>query len=286
MGWLIGGALLAVFAAPALGALLTGLDRKLTARMQARIGPPVLQPVYDVVKLLGKKPLSAGGIQLVFAACYLLLIVTAVVLFALRLDLLVVLFVLFFGGLCLALGALSVKSPYSQLGGNRELLQFMAYEPILLLATVPIALKTGGFEVSQVFDYGSPLLPALWPTFIALLIALAIVLRKSPFDISGAQHAHQELVRGVTTEYSGPYLALIEIGHWYERVLVLALLGLFWVAGLWWLSIVIPLAAWFLMILLDNVAARLTWSWMLKFSWGAGITLAGLNALFVNLGWM
>jgi len=266
-GWLIGSAVIAVIVAPLIGGLLRGIDRKLTAHMQGRIGPPIIQPFYDVIKLLGKKPMVAGGAQLVFAYAFLALIITAVVFFALRQDLLVVLFILFFGSLCLPIGALSVKSPYSQFGGHRELLQFLAYEPILL--------------------YGQPLLPNLWITFIALLIALAIVMRKSPFDISGSEHAHQELVRGVITEYSGPYLALIEIGHWYEMVLLLSILGLFWVVGsLWWLSIIIALGSWFIMLIVDNITTRLTWSWMLKFAWGAGITLVALNILFINLGWM
>ena len=286
-GWLIGSAVIAVIVAPLIGGLLRGIDRKLTAHMQGRIGPPIIQPFYDVIKLLGKKPMVAGGAQLVFAYAFLALIITAVVFFALRQDLLVVLFILFFGSLCLPIGALSVKSPYSQLGGHRELLQFLAYEPILLLAAIPIALKAGGFPITNIFEYGQPLLPNLWITFIALLIVLAIVMRKSPFDISGSEHAHQELVRGVITEYSGPYLALIEIGHWYEMVLLLSILGLFWVVGsLWWLSIIIALGSWFIMLIVDNVNARLTWSWMLKFAWGAGITLVALNILFINLGWM
>jgi ech hydrogenase subunit B len=286
-GWLIGSAVIAVIVAPLIGGLLRGIDRKLTAHMQGRIGPPIIQPFYDVIKLLGKKPMVAGGAQLVLAYAFLALIVTAVVFFAMRQDLLVVLFILFFGSLCLPIGALSVKSPYSQFGGHRELLQFLAYEPILLLAAIPIALKTGGFPIANIFEYGAPLLPSLWITFIALLIVLALVMRKSPFDISGSEHAHQELVRGVITEYSGPYLALIEIGHWYEMVLILSILGLFWVVGgLWWLSIIIALVSWFIMLLVDNINARLTWSWMLKFAWGVGITLVALNILFINLGWM
>ena len=287
IGWLIGSVVIAAVVVPLIGGLLRGIDRKLTARMQGRIGPPIVQPFYDVIKLLGKKPMVAGGAQMIFAYAFFVLILTAVVFFALRQDLLVVLFILFFGSLCLPLGALSVKSPYSQLGGHRELLQFLAYEPILLLATIPIALKSGGFPIANIFAHGQPLLPDLWLTFIALLVVLAIVMRKSPFDISSSEHAHQELVRGVLTEYSGPYLALIEIGHWYEMVLILAILGLFWVVGgLWWLSIIIALASWFIMLIVDNINARLTWSWMLKFAWGVGITLVSLNILFINLGWM
>jgi ech hydrogenase subunit B len=286
-GWSIGAAVIAVIVTPLIGGLLKGIDRKLTAHMQGRIGPPVIQPFYDVIKLFSKERLVAGKAQLVFAYAYLVLIITSVVFFSLGQDLLVVLFILFFGTLCLPLGALSVKSPYSQFGGHRELLQFLAYEPILLFAAIPVALKVGGFPVADVLQHGQPLLPALWLTFIALLIALTIIMRKSPFDISGSEHAHQELVRGVLTEYSGPYLAIIELGHWYELVLLLAILGLFWIAGsLWWLSILIALAAWFLVLVIDNVNARLNWSSMLGFAWGAGIGLIALNILFINLGWM
>ena len=286
-GWLVGSAIIAVIVAPFLGGLLVGIDRKLTAHMQGRIGPPIIQPFYDIIKLFGKKPMVAGNAQLVFAYIYLALIIAAVVLFGLQQDLLMLLFILSFGTLCLALGALSVKSPYSQLGGNRQLLQFLAYEPILLLAVIPIALKTGSFPVAGIYKYGQALLPNLWLTFIALLIVLAIVMRKSPFDISGSEHAHQEIVSGVVTEYSGPYLAIIELGHWYEVILLLAVLALFWVGGgLWWISIIIALASWFIMLIVDNITARLTWSWMVKFAWGIGISLVALNILFIKLGWM
>ncbi|MGP8080479.1 MAG: respiratory chain complex I subunit 1 family protein [Dehalococcoidales bacterium] len=286
-GWLVGSTIIAVIVAPFLGGLLVGIDRKLTAHMQGRIGPPIIQPFYDIIKLFGKKPMVAGNAQLVFAYIYLALIIAAVVLFGLQQDLLMLLFILSFGTLCLALGALSVKSPYSQLGGNRQLLQFLAYEPILLLAVIPIALKTGSFPVAGIYKYGQALLPNLWLTFIALLIVLAIVMRKSPFDISGSEHAHQEIVSGVVTEYSGPYLAIIELGHWYEVILLLAVLALFWVGGgLWWLSIIIALASWFIMLIVDNITARLTWSWMVKFAWGIGISLVALNILFIKFGWM
>jgi ech hydrogenase subunit B len=280
-------ALVAIIITPFVGGLLKGIDRKLTARMQGRIGPPITQSFYDVIKLFGKQTIVAGKAQLVFASAYLILIVASVVLFILGQDLMMLLLVFFFGSLCLPLGALSVKSPYSQIGGHRELLQFLAYEPILLLAAMPIALKANGFSVSNVIASGQPLLPSLWLTFIALLVALIIIMRKSPFDISSSEHAHQEIVRGVLTEYSGPYLAMIELAHWYETVLVLGLIGLFWASGqLWWMSILIALGSWFAVLIIDNISARLTWSRMVGYVWGIGIVLIGLNIVFINLGWM
>lgn len=286
-GWIVGSVIIAVILVPLVAGLLSGVDRKLTAHMQGRIGPPIIQPFYDIIKLLGKKPMVAGQAQLVFACAFVGLTVTAVVLLALRQDLVLTLLVFFFGSVCLPLGALSVKSPYSQYGGHRELLQLLALEPILLLSAIPVSLKVGSFLIADIFAHGQPLLPSLWITFAVLLIPVALVMRKSPFDISGSEHAHQELVRGVLTEYSGPYLALVELGHWYAKVFVLSILGLFWVVGsLWWLSFIIALAGWFIVLIIDNVTSRLTWSWMVKFAWGCGITLITLNTLLIHLGWM
>lgn len=280
-------AIAAIIVTPIIGGLIKGLDRKLSARMQGRIGPPITQPFYDVIKLFSKDVMVAGKAQLVFAYAYLLLIMVALVLFILGQDLLVIMFVLFFGSLCLPLGALSVKSPYSQIGGHRELLQFLAYEPILLLAAIAMAQKAGGFPVYTMLEYGEPLLPSLWLTFIGLLLAVIIILRKSPFDISGSEHAHQEIVRGVLTEYSGRYLGIIEIAHWYEQMIILALMGLFWAAGgLWWLSIIVALGGWFIVLLIDNISARLTWSRMVGYAWGIGVVLIAVNIVFINLGWM
>ena len=109
-----------------------------------------------------------------------------------------------------------------------------------------------------------------------MLIALVIVMRKSPFDISASEHAHQEIVRGVFTEYSGPYLALIELAHWYEMVLLLSIISLLWVPWVW-PGILLALFSFFVVLIIDNITARLTWSWMLRISWIGGLGLVILN---------
>ena len=280
MSWwqIILAAILAIVVTPFIGGLLRGVDRKLTARMQGRRGPPIRQPFYDVVKLFSKQMITTNRTQLVLAYGYLLLIITTLVLFALRQDLLMVILVLGVGSVCLVLGSLSVRSPYSQFGGHRELLQILAYEPILILVAVAIYLKTGAFFIGNIFAQGKPLLPSLWVTYLALLIALIIVMRKSPFDISASEHAHQEIVRGVFTEYSGPYLAIIELAHWYEIVLLLSIIFLLWVPGVW-PGVLLALFSFFVVLIIDNITARLTWSWMLWVSWIGGLGLVILNLL-------
>jgi len=281
-GYEILSGLVALVLAPFIGGFLRGVDRKLTARLQGRMGPPVWQQFYDFFKLVGKARRGTTRGSLVWVWGYLLLTMVAVFMLFSGQDLLIIFFVLAFAGACLAFGAYSVRSPYSQIGANREIMQMLSYEPILLLAAVAIFLHTGTFKVSGIFEYGQPLLFTLPLAFVAVLIALTIKLRKSPFDISASEHAHQELVRGVYTEYSGRFLALIELTHWYELVLVLGIVALFWAQPLW-AGVLLALAVYFLEVLVDNVEARLQWNWMLSISWVAGVGFILLNILIIEL---
>ncbi len=271
---------LVIMAAPFLGGLLSGLDRVISARMQGRVGPPVLQPFYDVLKLLGKESLAANRRQVTWVLAYLGLIMASLVLFSLGGDLLIIVFTMAFAAIAFVLGGFSVKSPYSHIGSQRELLQMLAYEPVLILLAVGLYLQNGSFLVRDLINQGQPLLTSLPLVFIALLIILTIKMRKSPFDLSTSHHGHQELVKGITTEYSGPALALIEITHWYELVLVLGLVAMFWTSP-WWIGIILAFLAFFLELIIDNCCARLTWNYMLKFTWGSGLALC-----LINLGWI
>lgn len=273
-------AILALVLAPIAGALISGVDRRVTAWLQSRYGPPILQPFYDVFKLLGKEPMVTNTWQALCAYVYVVGAALSVMLLFMGSDLLLIFFVLTVGGVFLVMGALASPSPYSQVGGQRELLQMLAYEPLLILVFAAIAMVTGSFKVSAVFGLERPMLYDIPLMFIVLGYALTIKLRKSPFDISACHHAHQELVRGVYTEYSGPYLAMIEIAHWYEVILVLGLCALFWstsVIGM----IVLVVLTYLAEILVDNVTARLTWRWMLKSAVGVGVILTVINMLWL-----
>jgi ech hydrogenase subunit B len=268
---------------PILGGLVSGLDRILTARMQSRIGPPLLQPFYDVVKLLFKEPLVVNVWQVFCAYVYVAAASIALVLFCLQSDLLLILFVQAVGAVMLVVGALSSTSPYSQIGAHRELLQILSYEPLLVLVVVGIYLETGSFKLAEIYRWPAPLLPKLPFLFIVLGYALTIKLRKSPFDLSTCHHGHQELVKGLLTDYSGPFLALTEVGHWFEVVLLLGLCTLFWSTS--WIGMGILLAAtYFLEVLVDNITSRMSWRWMLSTVWGVGLTLSLVNLIWLYRG--
>jgi len=270
----------AIILAPLAGGLLYGVDRKVSARLQNRLGPPIVQPFYDFLKLWAKSRLVANKAQLVYVYLYLVAVVTSLFLLFLRQDMIMILVVLAVGSVSFIMGGFSVKSPYSQIGSQREIIQLMAYEPLLMLTVFSAYSITGSFMVDSILRYPQPLLFALPLVLLAMLVVLGIKLRKSPFDLSASGHAHQELVRGIMTEYSGRYLALIELVHWYELILVLGFIALFWATNLI-VGAILALFCYFLIIVMDNVAARMTWSWMVRFTWSLGISLIAVNLIFL-----
>ncbi|MDL2268289.1 NADH-quinone oxidoreductase subunit H, partial [Desulfovibrio sp. OttesenSCG-928-G15] len=273
-------AIVGLAAAPFVGGLISGVDRRITARMQSRFGPPILQPFYDVFKLLGKTPSTMNAWLVLCSYLTLVSSALAVFLFFFRADLLLIFFVLTIGAVFQVMGALSVNSPYSQVGAQRELLQMLAYEPLIILAFIGIAMKTGSFSIESVYALDMPLLFSMPLLFLALGVALTIKLRKSPFDISASHHGHQEIVRGVLTEYTGPQLAMLEVAHWLDVVLILCLCSLFWATS--WLGVIILLVVtYFLEMLVDNISSRMTWQWMLKRVLGPTVVLCVINILWL-----
>lgn len=272
--------ILTLVAAPVLGGLLSGADRIISARMQNRFGPPLLQPFYDFFKLLGKERITVNQTQMVYVLGNLVFMAAALIMLVLKQDLLMLIFILAFSNISLIIGAMSVRSPYSKIGAQREIIQMLAYEPVLLLMVVGIYLITGSFMIESIFLHQQPLLFRLPLVFFAFLYVLTIKLRKSPFDFSTSHHGHQELVKGLTTEFSGPQLAIIELTHWYELVLLMGLVAMFFAKPLW-VGILIALCSYFLEMVIDNISARMTWRWMIKATW-----MVGIGAALTNIVWL
>ncbi len=271
--------------APLVGGILAGLDRIVSARMQGRVGPPLLQPFYDVLKLMEKEPLTVNKVQDFYVMCFLIFIVITGGFFFAGGDLLLVIFSLTLASVFLIVAAFSSNSPYAQVGAERELLQIMAYEPMVLMTAVGFYMFTGSFRVSDILTFGQMPLLYLIGIFIGYMFILTIKFRKSPFDLSMSHHAHQELVKGLTTEFSGKTLAMIEVAHWYENIFLLGFVFLFFVNGTPLsiaIGVVVCLAAYFLEVLIDNSYARMKWQFTLKSSWVIAITAGFINLVVLR----
>jgi ech hydrogenase subunit B len=154
----------------------------------------------------------------------------------------------------------------------------LAYEPVLFLVILAIGLE-GSFLVS---DIGGGLLYSLPLVLLTLVPVLVILLEKSPFDVPTA---HQEIMSGPYVEYSGPYLAIAEVARWFQLAFVFGLVTLFFwsddpvvsIAGKLALAFVVL----FVIIIIDNITARLTRESMVRFMLTAGIGLVAINLLLL-----
>jgi ech hydrogenase subunit B len=278
-------AIVFVLVAPVIGGLVSGIDRKITAHMQGRVGPSVFQPFYDVGKLFEKENAVVNETQIFYVVCYIIFIAFTGALFFAGGDLLLVIFALTLAQIFLVLGAFSANSPYSYVGAERELLQILAYEPMVILTAVGMFVATKSFNVADIAVSTTPVVLLIPGIFLGFLYVLTIKLRKSPFDISTSHHAHQEIVKGVTTEFSGPSLGLIEIAHFYETVFLLGFIYLFFgwnpLAG-----VIAVLVIYLLEILIDNTNARVKWQLLVKSSWmiAAIVSVINLAALYFLMG--
>ncbi len=275
-----------VVGAPFVGGFLSGADRKLSARMQGRIGPRLTQPFYDLAKLFHKQTLVVSRYQFMMVLSFLVMVIGTGALFFGGFDLLLVIFILTTASMFFVLAATVTNSPYAELGAQRELMQMLSYEPMVLLTAVGFFMANGSFAVIDVFSADLPAIVKLPGVFIGLVFVLTIKLRKSPFDLSTSHHAHQELVKGVTTEFSGSVFALVELSHWYENVFLMGLVAIFFLCKAWWsipLAMVAVALVWFLEILIDNTSARVKWNQMLKSAWIVTAILGGGNILALEL---
>jgi formate hydrogenlyase subunit 4 len=270
-----------VVLAPVAGCLLAGADRVISARLQGRVGPPLLQPWHDVRKLMAKEDRALNGFIGFYVLLALLFAILAGAFFFAGGNFLLVVFVLTLSTLFFIVAAFSARSPYAEIGAEREIIQVASYEPMVILLTVSFFLATGSFDISAVLSRSVPLVVSLPLVFVGLLFILTIKLRKSPFDLSYSHHAHQELVKGITTEMSGRTLAMVEVMHWYENILFLGWVALFFA---WASPVAIPVAlvavllVYFLEILIDNNFARVKWQAMFTWSWVVTFACCLINA--------
>ena len=278
------GGLIYLLVAPILGGLLSGMDRKISARMQRRAGPPLCQPFYDFLKLWDKQPIAVNKAEGFYVFGFLLFVLLTGTIFFARGDILLVVFTLTMASVCLIIAAYAVDSPYSQIGAERELVQTMAYEPMLLLVALGFYLSSGSFSVADIMDMSHMNILRMPGIFIGLCFILLIKFRKSPFDISMSHEAHQELIGGLKTEISGRTLAMVELAHWYENIFLLGLVVLFFISDSWWTAIVglaVCELVFFGEILVDNCCARMKWENMLASTWLLTLLAGFLNVAFL-----
>lgn len=283
------------------GLIAGWVDRKVSARLQWRVGPPWHQNFTDIIKLFGKEVIIPEGSRFTFlAAPYLGL--TGVVLASTILggalmsgalsftaDLIVVLYLLIIPAFALIFGASSSKNPLASVGASREMKLVLGYELPFILAILAVIIKTGGtIRLADILNYqlrtGSLAASASGAlAFAVSLLCIQAKLGLSPFEVSEAE---QEIMGGVLIEYSGLPLAIFKLTKaCLLYTLPVFLIILFLGKDLSPLFLILKFVGILvLIILIKNTNPRLRIDQALRFLWGPLTLLAGLSVILAVLG--
>jgi ech hydrogenase subunit B len=271
--------ILLILIAPLVGGLLYGFERIVKARMQRRIGPPLLQPFYDFLKLADKRKMVVHSAHAFLGIMHFFSLWFALAVLLLGGDLILVIFLHLLSSALLILAAYSTRSIFSHLGANRMAISILAYEPVLIIIAVSIYILTGSFDAGAAFSSNQPLLYKMPLAFIALLLILPIKMKKSPFDVA---EAHQEITGGAELEFSGIFFEALYTAKWLDYVFCYTLVFLFAGSNIL-LGIALMVFTFLYLNALDNSSARVNYKQMLRFSLGVSFSLAFINLLINSL---
>ncbi|MFA6170180.1 MAG: complex I subunit 1 family protein [Candidatus Margulisiibacteriota bacterium] len=289
-----------------IGLLASWYDRKITARLQWRQGPPIFQPLTDLIKLFGKEVyVPDGGLRWLFLLAPLLafsaVLISSTILGVSNLDisegfigdLIVVVYLLTVPSLALILAGSASRNPLAALGASREMKLILAYELPFLLALFTLLVKVRSVMLGDFISYQATVgwLGFSFSGLIAFIVVLLVFQAKIglvPFDLAEAE---QELMAGPLLEYSGAPLALFRAAKaMLYYVLPLLLITLFWGGGqIGWpgaLALIIKYVIILtLMVLVKNTAPRLRIDQAVRFFWGPWTLLALLGLILALLGY-
>ncbi len=228
----------------AFGLLASWVDRKLIAKFQNRVGPPITQPLADLIKLLAKEDIiPEHADRRMFAAVPLVALagVTASIIYiptwsshavsAFQGDLVVVVYLLTLPAFALFLGGWYSTNPFATIGATRVLSQLFGYEVPFFLACLGPAIAVGSWSITDIAvaqHDGLWLIAAAPLSFIVAMIALIGKLERVPFDIPQAK---TEIVTGPEVEYTGRRLAVWKLTFLTETIVGSALIAALFLGG-------------------------------------------------------
>lgn len=294
------------------GMLLCGIDRKVVAKMQKRVGPPILQPFYDFFKLLGKETIvPAAASKVVFLAAPLVGFAALVVIqlfipvftftvFSSVADVIVILYLLLIPAMAAILGGAASGSPYAGVGLSREMVTIISCELPLVLILLAVGKTVGSFlgtgitfSLTDIAAYqaanGCLITKAsMIPAAIAMLLVIPGETGNHPFD---AAEAETEICEGLLAEYSGAPLAVYKLTHAVKMLTLTSLFVALFLGGigtgflladgiiLFLICVVLTILT---ISLVHAVTARLKIEQIFKYYW---TVVSGLALISLVLAW-
>ena len=224
-----------------LAPLLTGIVRKVKARLLRRRGPPLIQPYRDLIRLMRKEAVLAVNASWLFRAVpYLVFAATWVaaalvptfatgLLFSWSADLIAIIALLGSARFFLALAGMDVGTSFGGIGSSREAMIASLAEPAMIMIIFVLALIAGSTQLSIIAEFMLSLAAGLRVSLGLALIALILVAiaenSRIPVD-NPATHLELTMVHeAMVLEYSGRHLALIELAASLKLLLYMSLIA-------------------------------------------------------------
>ena len=224
-----------------LAPLLTGVVRKVKARLLRRQGAPVLQPYRDLIRLLRKEVVLAENASWLFRASpYLIFAATWVaaalvptfatgLYFTWSADLIAITALVGSARFFLALAGMDVGTSFGGIGSSREMMIASLAEPAMLLIVFSLALIAGSTQLATVAAVmASPdvgLRVSLGMALVALIMVAIAENARIPVD-NPATHLELTMVHeAMVLEYSGRHLAMIEFAGHLKLLLYVSLIA-------------------------------------------------------------
>lgn len=288
------------------GLLTTWVDRKVTARVQYRVGPPWYQPFADTIKLLGKEVVVPAGARttgfLVMPVVGLAAATLAsTILWLVNLDptasfvgdTIVVLYIMTIPALALIIGGSASGNPLGILGASREMKLMFGYELPLVMAVLTTVVKVGSFSFEKILihqEYNGVMLGSVSGVlaFIVAIFCAQAKLGFIPFDIPEAE---TEIAGGTHIEYSGAPLAVVRLNTAIMYlVMPLFIITMFWggVNFVGWrilTSILKYVAIVVIIVVVKNTNPRVRIDHALRFFWGPMFVLSAVALILATLGY-
>ncbi|MEW5875392.1 MAG: NADH-quinone oxidoreductase subunit NuoH [Candidatus Zixiibacteriota bacterium] len=290
---------------------LVWLERKISARMQNRLGPTrvgpagTIQTIADALKLLQKEDITPKAVDRgVYFWAPIITFVAALAVYVtipfgeglivrdLNIGVLYILSITTFTVIGLLMAGWSSNNKYSLLGGFRSAAQVVSYEVPLALSVIGVIMFTQTLSMLEIVEQQEKFHQwYIWRQplgFLIFLIAGTAEANRTPFDLP---EADSELVAGFVTEYSGMKFAMFFLAEFLNMFTLAAVATTLYFGG--WNGPILPSWMWFIAKCMVGVFILMWFRWtyprlrvdqLMGFAWKTLIPLAFINLILTGVG--
>lgn len=216
--------------------LIQGIIKKFKAGLQGRVGAGILQPYYDIIRLLKKEMVLSSVTSWIFKVTPYIVFISTIVAammvpviitkssFSIMGDVIVLIYIFALGKFFMALAALDAGTAFGGEGSSREMIVSILVEPMIMLCIFTVAITAGSTNIARIAEpQGFIFTPSHVLALLAFMIAIIADTGRVPVDNPDTHLELTMIHEGMLLEYSGKYLALMEWSHYMKQMLLFTL---------------------------------------------------------------